>query len=201
MPSGELFNAFLDIFAEYTPWVLLAMARPFGFTLLFAIFAWTQVGKGMLRMVFAIGITLPLLANGVPSSEIVFEMNFMALMLKELLIGAVLGFASSVPLAIAIAGPSFVPGGDVLLEILEHIFLNAVVLAGPLLVIMFLSDIIHLIGAKFGKNIDVGHLTFSTKNLIAMMILPLFLVMSIRLFKDNLGFLATVPDLVQGIIR
>jgi len=97
--------------------------------------------------------------------------------------------------------PSFVPGGDVLLEILEHIFLNAVVLAGPLLVIMFLSDIIHLIGAKFGKNIDVGHLTFSTKNLIAMMILPLFLVMSIRLFKDNLGFLATVPDLVQGIIR
>lgn len=264
MPSGELFNAFLDIFADYTPWVILGTARPFGFTLLFAIFAWTQVGTGMLRMVFAIGITLPLLANGVPSAEIVFEMNFMALLAKELLIGAVLGFASSVPLAIAIAGggiidiyrgaflgnadpsggevtaygnlfavltlwlfasiggfqivtgtiytsydiwavnttfPSFVPGADMLLEILEHILLNAVVLAGPLLVIMFLSDIIHLIGAKFGKNIDVGHLTFSTKNLIAMMILPLFLVMSIRLFKDNLGFLATVPELVQGIIR
>jgi len=264
MPSGELFNAFLDIFADYTPWVILAMARPFGFTLLFAIFAWTQVGTGMLRMVFALGITLPLLANGVPSSGIVFEMNFFALLVKEVLIGAILGFASSVPLAIALAGggiidlyrgamignpdpsggevtsygsvfailtlwlfasiggfqivtgtiyqsyeiwtvnapfPTFDPGADALLLVLENILLGAVVLAGPLLIIMFLSDIIHLIGAKFGKNIDVGHLTFSTKNLIAMLILPLFLVMSIRVFKDNLGFLATVPELVQGIIK
>ena len=264
MPSGELFNAFLDIFADYTPWVVLAMARPFGFTLLFAIFAWTQVGTGMLRMVFAMGISLPLLANGIPSSEVVFEMNFMALLLKEIMIGAILGFASSVPLAIALAGggiidfyrgamigspdpsggeatsygsvfailtlwlfasiggfqivtgtiyqsydiwtvnskfPTFDPGADALLLVLENILLGAVVLAGPLLIIMFLSDIIHLIGAKFGKNIDVGHLTFSTKNLIAMMILPLFLVMSIRVFKDNLSFLATVPELVQGIIK
>ena len=264
MPSGEIFNAFLDIFAQYTPWVVLAVARPFGFTLLFAIFAWSQVGTGMLRMVFALGISLPLLANGVPSSEIVLEMNFLALLLKEILIGAILGFASSVPLAIAVAGggiidfyrgamignsdpsggevtsygnlfavmtlwlfasiggfqiitstiytsydiwavntvfPTFVPGANVLLKIMESILLNAVVLAGPLLVIMFISDIIHLIGAKFGKNIDVGHLTFSTKNLIALLILPLFLVMSIRFFKDNLGFLVTVPELVQGIIR
>ncbi len=264
MPSGEIFNAFLDLFADYTPWVVLAIARPFGFTLLFAVFAWTQVGKGMLRMVFCLGISLPLLANGIPSSEIVLEMNFIGLLLKEILIGALLGFASSIPLAIAVAGggiidiyrgamlgmpdpsggevtsygnlfavlslwlfasiggfqivtgtiyksydiwavntvfPTFVPGADVLLEIVERVLLNAVVLAGPLLVIMFLSDIIHLIGAKFGKNIDVGHLTFSTKNLIAMMILPLFLIMSIRVFKDNLSFLATVPELVQGILR
>ncbi len=264
MPANELFNAILDIFGQYTPWVVLAMARPFGFTLLFAIFAWTQVGTGMLRMVFSLGIMLPLLANGIPSSEIVLEMNFFGLLLKEMLIGALLGFASSVPLAIALAGggiidlyrgamlgtsdpaggevtsygmvfaimtlwlfaniggfqivistiyqsydiwpvntkfPSFDPGADAILQILENILLSAVVLAGPLLVIMFLSDIIHLIGAKFGKNIDVGHLTFSTKNLIAIMILPLFLVISIRLFKDNLEFLATVPSVVQNILR
>ncbi len=264
MPSGEIFNAFLDIFAQYTPWVILAVARPFGFTLLFAVFAWVKLGTGIMRMVFALAITLPLLANGVPSAEIVLEMNFLALLLKEILIGALLGFASSVPLAIAVAGggiidiyrgamlgsadpsggevtsyghlfaimslwlfasiggfqiitatiyksyeiwavntvfPTFVPGADLLLEIVEHVLLNAVVLAGPLLVIMFLSDIIHLIGAKFGKSIDVGHLTFSTKNLIAIMVLPLFLVMSIRVFKDNLQYLATIPELVQGIIR
>ena len=79
--------------------------------------------------------------------------------------------------------------------------LNALVLAGPLLIIMFMSDIIHLIGAKFGKNIDVGHLTFSTKNLIAIMVLPLFLVVSIRLFKGHMEFLHVVPEFVQNIIR
>lgn len=264
MLINEFFLAILDIFADYTPWVVLAIARPFGFTLLFAIFAWSQVGTGMLRMVFSIGIMLPILANGIPSSEIVMEMNFIALLIKEILIGALLGFASSVPLAIALAGggiidiyrgammgasdpsggeatsygmifaiitlwlfaniggfqivtntiyqsydiwavnskfPTFDPGADALLMVLENILLSAVVLAGPLLVIMFLSDIIHLIGAKFGKNIDVAHLTFSTKNLIAIMILPLFLVMSIRLFKDNLEYLFTVPEVVQNIIR
>lgn len=264
MPSGELFNAFLDIFAEYTPWVVLAVARPFGFTLLFAAFAWAHLSSGILRMAFALGITLPLLANGIPSSEIQLEMSYFAILGKELLIGALLGFVSSIPLAIAIAGggiidiyrgamlggndpaggevttfgslfavlslwlfasiggfqiitgsiyasyeiwavnavfPTFSPGADVLLEVLEKILLSALVLAGPLLVIMFLSDIIHLIGAKFGKNIDVGHLTFSTKNLIIIMVLPLFLLISIRVFKENLEFLATVPLFVQGIIQ
>jgi len=264
MPSGELFNAFLDIFAEYTPWVILAVARPFGFTLLFAAFAWANLGTGILRMAFALGITLPLLASGIPSAEIELEMGYFAILAKEILIGALLGFVSSVPLAIAVAGggiidiyrgaflgggdpaggevttfgnlfailslwlfasiggfqiitssiytsyeiwavnavfPTFSPGADVLLEILEKVLLNALVLAGPLLVIMFLSDIIHLIGAKFGKNIDVGHLTFSTKNLIVIMVLPLFVLISIRVFKGHLEFLATVPEFVQGIIR
>lgn len=264
MPNGEIFNAFLDIFAEYTPWVVLAMCRPFGFTLLFAAFAWANLGTGILRMAFALAITFPLLASGIPSADIELEMNFFALVIKEIMIGGLIGFASSVPLAIALAGggiidlyrgaalgspdpsggettpygnlfavislwlfasiggfqiitasiyksyeiwavnatfPTFAPGADVLLEILEKILLNAIVLAGPLLVIMFLSDIIHLIGAKFGKNIDVGHLTFSTKNLIAIMVLPLFVVISIRLFKSHLEFLAIVPEFLQGIIK
>ena len=264
MPIGEFFNAFLDIFAEYTPWVVLAVARPFGFTLLFAVFAWAKLSTGLIRMAFAIGITLPLLSNGIPSADIQLEMNFSAILIKEIMIGGILGFISSVPLAIAIAGggiidlyrgaflggpdpaggettpygnlfavlslwlfasiggfqiitasiytsydiwainttfPTFDPGADALLAVIEKIMLNALVLAGPLLIIMFMSDIIHLIGAKFGKNIDVGHLTFSTKNLIAIMVLPLFLVVSIRLFKGHMEFLHVVPEFVQNIIR
>lgn len=264
MPFGELFNSVLDIFADYTPWVILAVARPFGFTLLFAVFAWAKLSTGLMRMVFALGITLPLLAGGVPSAEIQLEMGFFALLIKEMLIGSILGFASSVPLAIALAGggiidiyrgaflgagdpaggettpygnlfavitlwlfasiggfqiitstiytsysiwpvnatfPTFDPGADALLLILEKILLGSIVLAGPILVIMFLSDMIHLIGAKFGKNIDVGHLTFSTKNMVSVMVLPLFLVISIRLFKSNLEFLAGVPEFVNAIIR
>jgi len=263
MSAAGFFNAILDLFAGYVPWLVLAVARPFGFTLLFAAFAWTQLGAGMLRMVFALAITAPLLSNGVPSAELQLEMGFVALLLKELIIGAMLGFASSIPLAIAVAGggiidlyrgagqgvpdpsggqvspygnlfavislwlfasiggfqiitstiytsydiwavnarfPDFNPGADVILQILEKILLGAVVLAGPLLVIMFISDIIHLIGAKFGKNIDVGHLAFSTKNLIALIVLPLFLVVSIRLFKDELEFLRSVPEFVNGFL-
>ncbi|MEM8650987.1 MAG: flagellar biosynthetic protein FliR [Pseudomonadota bacterium] len=263
MTVNAFFLAFLDLIGDYVHWVVLAIARPFGFTMLFAAFAWGNISSGVIRMAFSIAIALPLLANGIPSYGVEeLQMAFAATLIKELFLGAVLGLISSIPLAIAIAGgsildlyrgaleggpdpsgvttspygnlfaivslwlfasiggfqivtdtiyssyelwpvnstfPVFNAGATVLLEVLEKILLGALVLAGPMLVIMFCSDIVHLIASKFGKNIDVGHLTFSTKNLIAAIVLPLFLVVAIRLFKSELEFLRTVLGFVSGI--
>ena len=89
------------------PWVVLAIARPFGFTMLFAAFAWGNISSGVIRMAFSIAIALPLLANGIPSYGVEeLQLAFAATLIKELFLGAVLGLISSIPLAIAIAGGS-----------------------------------------------------------------------------------------------
>jgi type III secretion protein T len=263
MVAGELFSSILETLGVYLPWVGLAIARPFGFTLLFAVFAWAKLDSGILRMAFAMGISLPLLSNGIPTYGIEgLEMPYILTLLKEIMIGALLGFVASIPLAIALAGggiidiyrgamdggadpsggmatpygnvfgvltlwlfaniggfqivtgaiyssyevwparealPPFDVGADVVLQIIEKVLLGAVVLAGPILVIMFFSDIVHLISAKFGKQINVTHLAFSTKNLLAAMILPLFLLVAVRFMKNELEFLFNIVNFVDGI--
>jgi len=265
VPSSTLFIAVLDLVGEYVPWVVLAVARPFGFTLLFAMFAWGHVSNGIIRMAFALAIAMPLLANGIPAYGMEgLQLSFIGTLLKEIFLGAMLGFLCSVPLAIAVAGggiidfyrgtfigdpdpsggeatthatlfaviilwlfanvggfqivtdaiytsydvwsvksgfPTFSPGADLLLQLLEKILLGALVLAGPITALMFLSDIIHLISTKFGKQIDVTQLLFSNKNIIALLALPLFVVVVIRFLRGELEFLATVSSLMSAILR
>ncbi len=267
MTATLFLDSIIDLLADYVPWIVLAFARPFGFTLLVAVFAWARLSSGVLRAAFALGITLPLLTNSIPSYGIEgLELSYLGTLGKELFIGAVLGLASSLPLAIAVSGggiidfyrgsfqggpdpsggvatpyanlfavvsiwlfasismggfmiitqtiygsyeiwqvrdamPQFNAGADVLLGVMEKILLGALVLSGPLMIIMFFSDIIHLISSKFGKKINVTHMAFSTKNLLAAVVLPLFLVASIRLFKSELEFLNGVNAFVQGIIQ
>ncbi len=264
MSAFALFHSVLDLIAEYSPWVVLAVARPFGFSLLFAMFAWAKLDSGILRMAFAIAIALPLLAPGIPSYGLEgLSMHFLGTLVKELFIGGVLGLVASIPLAIAIAGggivdfyrgtfigppdpaggmssvyggifavvtlwlfaniggfqivtgaiyssyelwpvnsafPSFDPGADAMLFMLEKILLSALILAAPLVVLMFFSDIIHLISAKFGKQINVTHLAFSSKNLLAGLVLPFFLVASIRFFKNELDFLREITEFVAAFL-
>ena len=263
MPYGDLINSVLDLIGDYVPWVVLAIARPFGFTMLFAVFAWAKLDSAILRMAFALAVSLPLLANGEPSYGVEeLELPFLITLVKEIMIGAILGLIASIPLAIAMAGggildiyrgaldaggdpsggagsvygtvfavatlwlfaniggfqiitaaiyssydvwqvnaplPTFKLGADALLQILEKILLGAIVLAGPLLIIMFFSDIIHLVSAKFGKQINITHLAFSSKNLIAAMLLPLFLLVAVRLFKEELTFLYDIIGFAEAI--
>ena len=94
MPFNELFIAVLELIENYVPWVVLAIARSFGFTMLFAVFAWAKLDSAVLRMAFAVGISLPLLANGVPSyGTEELELPFFLILVKEIALGAVLGLA------------------------------------------------------------------------------------------------------------
>jgi len=265
MSASLVLDLIIDLLADYVPWVVLAFARPFGFTLLFAVFAWAKLSSGILRAAFALGISIPLLTNSIPSYGIEgLALPYLGTLIKEIFIGSILGLASSIPLAIAVSGggiidfyrgsfqggpdpsggiatpyanlfavvsiwlfasmggfmiitqtiyssyeiwsvraalPQFNVGADVLLTVMEKILLGGLVLSGPLLIIMFFSDIVHLISSKFGKKINVTHMAFSTKNLLAAAILPLFLVTAIRLFKSELEFLYSVNGFVQGIFQ
>jgi type III secretion protein T len=109
-PQQALFEA---VFRELD-FLVLATALPFGLSLLFAVFAWAHLNSGVLRMVFAIAVALPVfvplagpLSTGVEPS---LPFPYVIVLLKELGIGALLGWAGSVPFAIAASSGHIMDG-------------------------------------------------------------------------------------------
>lgn len=260
--SGYLSSLF-EAWTAALPWITLAFARPIGFAILFAVFAWASFGSGILRLVFAVAVTVPLVALGLPGSEYQLEMTYGAILLKEVFIGLVLGLVSSIPLAIAVAGggiidayrgvfsagtesacgevspfgslfailalwlfgsiggfqiitgtlyasydvwamnsafPQFNENSIAVWMMLEKVLLGAVLLAAPLLIVMLLSDVMHMVASRTGARMDVTWLARSARNLILVILLPLFLVVAIRLFKNDLAFLHIVPGFVREFL-
>jgi type III secretion protein T len=260
-PEVTLF--LLKLVNDWAPWVALAVARPFGFTILFSAFQWGHAGTGMIHMAFAVVLALPAigLAGGPPSTE-ALEMPYLLALGKEVAIGALLGFLASVPLSIAIGAggiidiyrganqgepdpsggqstvfaslfavtslwifaniggfwtcaaiiyssytvwpvnaalPPFDPGADAALMALEHILTGALMLAAPILLIMFISDVAHLVSSKFGKNINVTYMSFSSKTLLAALALPLFMLVATRALRDDYNWLNDVVPLAQKV--
>ncbi|MEM7429687.1 MAG: flagellar biosynthetic protein FliR [Pseudomonadota bacterium] len=81
--------------------------------------------------------------------------------------------------------PEFKGGAATFLHMIEMIALGALVLAGPMVFILFISDMVHLASTKFGKQINVTHLAFSSKNLLVAALLPVFMIVVVRALKDD----------------
>ena len=96
--------------------------------------------------------------------------------------------------------PRFVGNAEAYIGILARIVLGAFVLGGPLILVMFLSDMTFLMSSKFGKSINVTHLAFPMKNLVALVALPFYSIVLIRLVKGELtggeGTLAVMRQLL-----
>ncbi|MEZ5792465.1 MAG: flagellar biosynthetic protein FliR [Nitratireductor sp.] len=257
----ELTTGLLDLFGAWAPWVALAVARPFGFSVFFMAFQWAQVSTGMIRMAFAVALALPALQfdpEGRAISEL--SMPFMAALVKEVAIGGFLGFIASVPLAIAVgaggildfyrgatqgstdpsggqvtaiaslmavsslwifasiggfwtvssiiytsyaawpvtsAFPVLTQGAGLVIDMVERIITGSLVLCAPVLVILFLSDIVHLVSSKFGKNINVTHMAFSSKALIAVMVLPFFMLVALQSMRSGYDWLSSVNEVMN----
>ena len=76
-------------------------ARTLGVTMLFTAFTWGQIGSGVLRGVFALCLALPVVAPlwSAPLTAIhEFDAPFVIVLLKELAIGATIGFVGALPL-------------------------------------------------------------------------------------------------------
>jgi type III secretory pathway component EscT len=260
------FSAYLLAFTTgWSPWVVLAVARPFGFTILFMPFYWAHAGNGMIRMAFAVSLALPALgfSTAVPDMAML-EAPYLLLLVKETVIGMVLGLLASAPLAIAVGAggiidmyrgatdggadpsggqstvvanmlavtslwifanigglwtcaaiiyssyavwpvtatlPPFAAGFDAALAVLEHIMLGAVLLSAPMLLIMFVSDVAFLASSKFGKNINVTFMSFSSKALIAAIALPFFMFVALRAFRTHYEWLDNVVPLARKVFE
>lgn len=263
MPQ-EVAEQLIDLVSYWSPWFALAVARPLGFAMLFAVFAWGNLNQGMIRMAFAMVLALPALSASFGESTLpVLELPIAVALVKEIMIGALLGFIASLPLAIATSAGSIVDfyrgammgqpdpaGGEVMpvatlfaviaiwtfanlggfwvcasilyssynvwpvqsgfpvftansgavMDLIEHLLLGALVLAGPLLLLMFLSDLAHLVSSKFGKQINVTYMAFSSKNILMIVVLPFFMVLAVRAIQDDFGLLNQTLDLLRMII-
>ena len=82
--------------------------------------------------------------------------------------------------------PGFATNSGAYIGLLGRIVLGAFVLGGPLILVMFLSDMTFLMSSKFGKSINVTHLAFPMKNLVALVALPFYSFVLIRLIKGEL---------------
>jgi type III secretion protein T len=96
-----------DVYSIYTL-MTLCIARPLAFALIFTAFAWGQLNSGLLRLVFSMVISLPVLTSlWVVAHQTVETMPapLPVMMIKELFIGFMLGFLLSLPFeALAVAG-------------------------------------------------------------------------------------------------
>ena len=84
----------------------LAMARPFGVTLLCTIFAWAHLNSGLLRAGFAMALALPFMQPlwmGTQPYLAGLEGPFLLYIAKEMLIGLLLGFLVSLPFETLVA--------------------------------------------------------------------------------------------------
>ena len=245
-------EALFDYLEELGALYALAVARPFGLSIVFFPFAWGHLNSGIIRMAFAIAIAMPIAAPAAANPTVLLDtlaLGFVPTLIKELFVGLVLGFIASVPFAIFLGGgavidfyrggfqgapdpsggtvpaygrlfvvvglwmfaalggfwltadliyasygaypigdgfPALLDRGAAFLGLLARIALGALVLGGPIILVMFLSDMTFLMSSKFGKSINVTHLAFPMKNLVALVALPFYAAVLLRLIKGEL---------------
>jgi type III secretion protein T len=97
--------------------------------------------------------------------------------------------------------PLFSGGADAFLTVLEAVGLGSLVLAGPVLTVMFLSDLVHLASAKFGKNINVSYLAFSNKNVVFALVAPFTVLVAVHAVRGHLALLGTSLDVLREAFR
>lgn len=263
--QAQLSAYLLDFVTGWSPFVVLAAARPFGFTILFAAFYWGHAGNGMIRMAFALTLALPALDLGGPMPTVAdLPAPVPLLIVKEIAIGALLGFLASVPLAIAVGAggaidtyrgdsmgaadpsggqstaitdllaitslwvfanvggfwicaaiiysscevwpvnaslPPLDAGMDAILGVIMHIVKGSLLLAAPMLIIMFISDVAFLASARFGKNINVTFLSFAAKALVAAIALPFFMFVALRAFRSQYEWLDNVIPVARRVFE
>ena len=245
-------QALFDYLEQLAALYALAVARPFGTSIVFFPFAWGHLNSGIIRMAFAIAIAMPIAAPAAADPGRIVDIlaiGFLPTLVKELFVGMVLGLIASIPFAIFLGGgavidfyrggfqgapdpsggtipayarlftivglwmfaalggfwlttdiiyssyaaypieagfPSLLSNGGAFLQLLARIALGALVLGGPIILVMFLSDMTFLMSSKFGKSINVTHLAFPMKNLVALVAFPFYAFVLIRLIKSEL---------------
>jgi type III secretion protein T len=247
--------------------LMLAAARPLGFTLIFTAFAWGRLNSGILRIAFSLAIALPVMAPlwvASRSTMDVLAQPFIILLLKEMLLGLIIGFLLSLPFeAMGAAGsivdsyrqgstPLSTPGGEVtpfgqvfvvvalwmfaaldgffivvdviyatygiwpltepiprltsdglaaFFHFLTRLLKLAAIVAGPMLVLLAVIDLVFAVSAKIGKQINVTFLAMEVKAVVAALALPPFALVLVRILQGEVKALAAFEPLLRAAIR
>ncbi len=257
----------IDLIKPWTVVLVLSIGRPFGMMITFVAFSWAQVQSGPLLMAFAVSIALPVFSLSSPElPDLIAQAStpVALLLVKEILIGALIGWLVSLPLSTASAagdiidtywgnsnGGSDPTGGQItvtanlfmitslglfasiggfwiltnllyesyaawpmtagipnisagmapIIGLVSTLIKSALVLAAPILIIMFLSDVLFLVAAKLGKKINITFLTSLTKTLAAIIMLPLFSFVFIQVQKTRFSALPDLSHVIRQFLQ
>ena len=269
MQGFDAYQALIETLYPYLSAAGLTMARGLGLVLVFPVF--TRLGlTGLLRAGVVLSLSLPLLpavVGQVEAAEALGPGRIAALVVKEALLGVVLGLAFGLPFwSVEAAGEvldfyrgasmaylidpggtdqaslfgttfslvmmviffliggfyvvidglyesySFWPVLDLapsvgaasfsfFLDLLGNILQLGLVFAGPPLIAMFLGELALALVNRFAPNLNVFDLSLSVKNLILLLILPVYAVFLVDYFKRDLADLDGVIDNLKQFIE
>ena len=98
--------------------------------------------------------------------------------------------------------PGFGEGGfNALMMVLQSVAKGTLLIGGPLVILMLLSDLTFLVAAKLGKQINVTLLAFSTKNILALLVLPVFALVLVRLISGELEMIADLESFLRLTLK
>lgn len=77
----------------------------------------------------------------------------------------------------------------------------ALMIAGPLLILMMSVDLIFAVAGKLGKQLNVTYLTISVKNLVAVISLPFVAMVIVRVVSGEIHALSALDVMIRAAIR
>ena len=92
-------------------------------------------------------------------------------------------------------------GVEFLLQMLDSVVRIGIVFAGPLLIAMFLGELGLALTNRFAPNLNVFDLSLSVKNLILLLVFPIYAIFLLDYMKYELAALRQVLDTVRLFVR
>ena len=97
--------------------------------------------------------------------------------------------------------PLTTEGAGAFITFLTRLLRFALVIAGPLVVLMLAVDIIFGVAGKIGKQLNVTFLAMSVKGLIALLALPFSAMVIVRVVSGEVQALTLIDKMLQAVIR
>jgi type III secretion protein T len=94
-----------------------------------------------------------------------------------------------------------IDGISALLHFLNRLGRLALVVAGPLVILMLAVDLIFGVAGKLGKQLDVLHLAVSVKSLVALVCLPVTAMVLVRVITGEIKGLGALDTLIAAALR
>jgi type III secretion protein T len=98
-------------------------------------------------------------------------------------------------------GPTLNAGGlNALTNLMATTIKVALVVAGPLIILMALTDVGFLIASKLAKQLNVTLVSIAVKSILAAFILPFYALVIINVYKDEMYRFAGIGKVLQAIL-
>ena len=88
-------------------------------------------------------------------------------------------------------------GIEVAIMVLQAIGMGALIMAGPMLLLMFLVDMFVGLGGKVAPRLQMNGFDMLVKNLLLAILMPFYLTVLVRLMRNNIHELVSIRSFLE----